>query len=140
MKKTNISSHTVHPTNPRTLSIIGSGNVATHLALALHSAGCTVHQVLSRSLEHAQMLARRVDAMPIDDWHRLDESADVYILAVTDDSLYDLALDLHLPSALVLHTSGTTPLNVLKPISRRHGVLWSLILLFKMSVSNYFCM
>ncbi len=107
------------------ISIVGSGNVATHLALALHDAGCTVHQVLSRSFEHAQMLARRVDAQPIDRWQRLDEDADVYLLAVTDDALYDLALDLRLPSALVLHTSGSTPLTVLKPISRRHGVVWS---------------
>ncbi len=71
------------------------------------------------------MLARRVDAQPIDRWQRLDEDADVYLLAVTDDALYDLALDLRLPSALVLHTSGSTPLTVLKPISRRHGVVWS---------------
>jgi predicted short-subunit dehydrogenase-like oxidoreductase (DUF2520 family) len=84
-----------------------------------------VHQVLSRSFEHAQMLARRVDAQPIDRWQRLDEDADVYLLAVTDDALYDLALDLRLPSALVLHTSGSTPLTVLKPISRRYGVVWS---------------
>lgn len=112
MKKTNIS-------------IVGSGNVATHLALALYGAGCTIRQVLSRSLEHAQMLALRVDAQPINQWQRLDEDADVYLFAVSDDALYDLALDLRLPDALVIHTSGTTPLSVLKPVSRRHGVLWS---------------
>ena len=117
MKKTN--------TNLRNVSIVGSGNVATHLAIALHQAGCTIRQVLSRSYEHAQMLARRVDAAPVNQWQRLDEDADVYILAVSDDALYDLALDLRLPDALVVHTSGTTPISVLKPISRRHGVLWS---------------
>lgn len=95
------------------------------MALALHGAGCTIRQVLSRSLEHAQMLARRVDAQPIDRWQRLDEDAGVYLFAVSDDALYDLALDLRLPDALVVHTSGTTPINVLKPVSRRHGVLWS---------------
>lgn len=107
------------------ISIVGSGNVATHLCLALHAAGCTVQQVLSRSLDHAQALARRVGAHPICDWHRLEGDADVYLLAVGDDALYDLALDLRLPRALVVHTSGSTPLSVLKPISRRHGVLWS---------------
>ena len=107
------------------ISIVGSGNVATHLALALHGAGYTIHQVLSRSMEHAQMLARRVDARPVNQWQRLDEDADIYLMAVTDDALYDLALDLRLQGALVIHTSGTTPLSVLKPISRRHGVLWS---------------
>ena len=123
MKKTNTSP--AGPTALPTVSIIGSGNVATHLALALHAAGCTIRQVLSRSLEHAQILARRVDAQPVNQWQRLDEVADVYLLAVADDALYDLALDLRLPGALVLHTSGTTPLSVLKPISRRYGVLWS---------------
>ena len=107
------------------ISIVGSGNVATHLALALHAAGYTIRQVLSRSFEHAQMLARRVDARPVNQWQRLDEDADIYLLAVTDDALYDLALDLRLPTALVIHTSGTTPLSVLKPISRHRGVLWS---------------
>jgi len=107
------------------ISVIGSGNVATHLALALHGAGCCIRQVFSRSFEHAQMLARRVDAHPVNQWQRLDEDADVYLMAVSDDALYDLALDLRLPDALVIHTSGTTPISVLKPISRRHGVLWS---------------
>lgn len=125
MKRTSINSNTVRPTTTRTISIVGSGNVATHLALALYAAGCTIRQVFSRSFEHAQMLARRVDAQPINQWERLDEDAEVYLLAVTDDALYDLALDLRLPDALVIHTSGTTPLSVLKPISRRHGVIWS---------------
>ena len=107
------------------ISIIGSGNVATHLALAFFEAGCTIRQILSRSLEHAQVLARRVDAAPINQWQRLEEDVDVLILAVNDDALYDLALDLRLRSTLVIHTSGTTPYNVLKPISRRIGVLWS---------------
>ena len=125
MKKTNTNDNKVRATSSRTLSIVGSGNVATHLALALHSAGYTIRQVLSRSMEHAQMLARRVDAQPVNQWQRLDEDAGIYLLAVSDDALYDLALDLRLPNALVIHTSGTTPLSVLKPISRRHGVLWS---------------
>ena len=112
MKKTNIS-------------FVGSGNVATHLALALYNAGYTIRQVLSRSLDHAQLLARRVDAQPICDWRRLDEDSDFYLLAVSDDALYDLALDLRLHDAIVLHTSGTTPISVLKPISRHHGVVWS---------------
>ncbi len=107
------------------ISIVGSGNVATHLALALHEAGCTICQVLSRSMEHAQLLARRVDARPVNQWQRLDADADFYLLAVSDDALYDLALDLRRPGAVVIHTSGTTPLSVLKPISRHHGVVWS---------------
>lgn len=107
------------------ISVVGSGNVATHLALALHQAGCEVRQVLSRSIDHAQLLARRVDARAVCRWQQLDEDADVYLLAVPDDALYELALDLRLPGALVIHTSGSTPLSVLKPVSDRAGVVWS---------------
>ena len=115
MKKTNINS----------ISIIGSGNVATHLALAFHNAGYTIRQVLSREFDHAALLASRVAAQPIDRVNLLDSQSDIYILAVNDDTLYDLALDLHLPSSLVIHTSGSTPASVLKPITRRYGVVWS---------------
>ena len=107
------------------ISIVGSGNVATHFALALHADGHPIRQVLSRSLEHAQLLARRVDAFPINNPQRLDTESDVYLLAVGDDALFDLALDLRFPQSLVLHTSGTTPADVLRPISRHFGVVWS---------------
>ena len=112
MKKTNIS-------------IVGSGNVATHLAIALYNAGCTVRQVLSRTYEHARLLAMRVDAVPINDPAQLDEDIDACLLCVGDDALFDLALDLRLRHSLVLHTSGTTPAHILKHISPRYGVVWS---------------
>lgn len=112
MKKTNIS-------------IVGSGNVATHLAIAFFAAGCQIRQVLSRTYEHARLLAMRVDAVPIDDPASLDEDIDVCLLCVGDDALYDLALDLHLRHSLVIHTSGSTPASVLKHISPRYGVVWS---------------
>ncbi len=129
MKKTNTS--TAHPLplgedgGPKAISIIGSGNVATHLTLALHAAGHSIRQVLSREFDHAALLASRVGARPLDIPSLLDTHSDVYLLAVNDDALYDLALDLRLPGALVLHTSGSTPATVLKGISRRYGVVWS---------------
>lgn len=107
------------------ISIVGSGNVATHMALALDAAGHRIRQVLSRSLDHAQLLAARVGAQAIDKPQLLDDYSDVCLLAVGDDALYDLALDLRLPTTTVLHTSGSTPMKVLAPISARYGVVWS---------------
>jgi predicted short-subunit dehydrogenase-like oxidoreductase (DUF2520 family) len=107
------------------ISFIGSGNVATHLALALSGRGHDIVQVWSRDFFHARLLAERVEAQPVNDLSRVGKNADIYILAVSDNALYDLALDLHLGDALVLHTSGATPMEVLKPISTRYGVLWS---------------
>ncbi len=107
------------------ISIVGSGNVATHMALALKAAGHSIRQVLSRTYEHAQLLAARVGAHAIDTPQLLDDDSDVCLLAVGDDALYDLVLDLRLPTTLVIHTSGSTPMKVLAPISARYGVVWS---------------
>ena len=117
MKKTNI--------NRPSVTVVGSGNVATHLTLALHASGCEIKQVLSREFDHAALLASRVGAHPIDKYSFLDDSAEVFLLAVNDDALFDLALDLRFPNALVIHTSGSTHADVLKPISRHYGVVWS---------------
>lgn len=109
----------------KTITLIGSGNVATHLAKAFHNAGYQILQIWSREYDHAEALANQVFAEPIDKLSLLYPTADVYVLAVADDALFDLALDLRLRDALVLHTAGAVSLNVLKPISRKHGVVWS---------------
>lgn len=109
----------------KTITFIGSGNVATHLAQAFRMAGHNILQIFSREFDHAERLAERVFAEPVDKMELLYPTADVYVLAVSDNSLYDLALDLRFRDALVLHTSGATSLDILKPISRRCGVLWS---------------
>lgn len=112
-------------TNTKSISIIGAGNVATHLALALHSAGHTISQVFSRDFDHAQLLAQKVQAQPVNRMALLKDDSEFYIFAVGDDALYDLALDLSFPQSIVVHTSGATPAEVLKPVSRRYGVVWS---------------
>lgn len=109
----------------QTITLIGSGNVATHLAKAFHNAGYQILQIWSREYDHAEALANQVFAEPINKLSLLYPTADVYIMAVTDDALFDLALDLRLRDALVLHTAGSVSLKVLQPISRKHGVLWS---------------
>lgn len=107
------------------ISIIGSGNVATHLALALYGRGHKIDQIWSRNLDHATTLAQRVEANPIDDISQLIPNANVYILAVADDAIRFLAKDIRVGNALVLHTSGATPKEVLEDCSFRFGVLWS---------------
>lgn len=109
----------------KTITILGSGNVGTHLAKAFHQAGYQILQVWSREYDHAETLANQVFAEPIDRLKLLYPFADVYLLAVSDDGLFDLALDLRLRDSLVLHTAGSVSLKVLQTISRKHGVVWS---------------
>lgn len=107
------------------VSFIGSGNVATHLALAMYNRGHVVDQIWSRNIDHARLLAERVQADPIDDINWLRTTANIYILAVSDDAIFSMAPMLRLGKALVLHTSGATTINVLEHTSTRYGVLWS---------------
>ena len=82
-------------------------------------------QIWSREYDHAEALANQVFAEPIDRLKLLYPTSDVYILAVADDALFDLALDLKLREAVVIHTAGSVSMKVLAPISRKHGVIWS---------------
>lgn len=106
--------------------LLGSGNVATHLGLALAEAGHQIIQVYSRTLGNALLLADRLNAEAIDNMSGLANHADVFILAVNDDSVESVVGNLpHDLKGLVVHTSGTTSINVLKPLTR-HGVLYPL--------------
>lgn len=107
------------------ISFIGSGNVATHYALALQACGHTIDQVWSRDFDHAELLASRVGAYPTNHLAELRQGADVYIMAVSDDALFDIALDVQFGKALVLHTSGATSIQVLRSTSQNYGVAWS---------------
>ena len=107
------------------ITFIGSGNVATHLALAMFGRGHLVEQVYSRSMDHAALLASRVEAKPIDDLTQLNDKANIYIIAVADDALAEVAAGIRVNDALVLHTSGASPIDVLKDCSSRYGVLWA---------------
>lgn len=104
--------------------IIGSGNVATHLALGLASQ-CELVQVYSRNVEHAQELARRAGIPHFtSNLETLMPDADVYIVAVSDDAIASVVAIVPDTGALWLHTSGTTGLDVLQAHRVHCGVLY----------------
>ena len=95
--------------------IIGAGNVAWHLAPALEDAGVVIECVYSRQSKHAQQLADRLYGTEVQD--HLDFSASeatLFVLAVSDDAITEVAQQLVLPeAATVVHTSGSQPLRAL---------------------------
>lgn len=70
--------------------ILGSGNVATHLSVALKNAGHNIMQVFSRNIENASLLASRVGAQAVDAIDDIITNADAYIISVKDDALEDV--------------------------------------------------
>ena len=105
---------------------IGSGNLATHLSLALRAVGEEIIQVFSRTEEHAKELAERLGC---DYTTRLDEiasNADIYIFSVKDDSIGDLAASICCKAehAVFVHTAGSVPMDIFKNHATHYGVLY----------------
>lgn len=112
-----------------TVSFIGSGNVAWHLAPALDNTDFAVREVYSRNRKHAAALADRLYQSEI--VSSLDFSASnsrIFIIAVSDDAIEDIVQEIILPpGAILLHTSGSQPLSILAYAPTSHiGVFYPL--------------
>ena len=106
--------------------IIGAGNVATNLGIALFKEGYLISQVFSRTIKSAELLARKINAKAISDLKQLDPTAIIYIIAVKDDAIEQVAKKINLKDKIVVHTSGSIPMNLLKNVSKNYGVFYPL--------------
>jgi len=115
---------------------IGSGNVATHLAIAFKAMGAEIIQVWSRDSRNAEILAALTKAKPVLNWEELDRSADLYIVAVKDDAIPAVASQLNGVKGIVVHTSGATAMTALYGAGSGYGVLYPLQTFSKTSSVN----
>lgn len=100
--------------------------MAWHLARALRDCGWNIVQVCSRTIDSARTLAAAVDAVPLSDFAAIDATVDFCIVCVTDSAVAQVARSLPAMQGVVVHTSGTVPMDVLKVCSERVGVLYPL--------------
>jgi predicted short-subunit dehydrogenase-like oxidoreductase (DUF2520 family) len=106
--------------------VIGAGNVATHLSIALLAAGHQIVQILSKSTNSAAQLAKRIDASYTINPAEINQLADVYFYAVSDDALESLlSMDIA-PSAIHLHTAGSVSIDIFKDKKKHFGVFYPL--------------
>ncbi len=109
------------------VSIIGSGNVAQHLIVALQNS-----VINGTEMELIQVFARQkttlyhlLDFNKItDDWSTLAE-ADLCIIAVSDDAIATVSEQIPYKNKLVVHTSGAISLEILASNNRK-GVFYPL--------------
>lgn len=107
--------------------IIGSGNVATHLSLALASLeGIEICQVYSPTEAHAEILAERLNCDFVTDPTQIRKDADVYLFALKDQALETVIRAVPANNGLWLHTSGSMPMQVFAGYTERYGVLYPL--------------
>lgn len=105
--------------------VLGAGNIGTYLTHTLHSHRNTILQVYNRTQSRGEFLAKSVKAEYVNDIMLVNEFADLYIIAVSDGYIVEVAEKLSKRSikGIVVHTSGATPLSVLHPFLRA-GVIY----------------
>ncbi|MCX6308476.1 MAG: DUF2520 domain-containing protein [Bacteroidia bacterium] len=108
------------------ISLIGAGNLATRLGIALKEAGHEFVQVYSRTEASAQTLADLLGAEAVIQPEKLHSDASLYICALKDDALSDILKKLQVGNGILVHTAGSLPLDVLKPFASKIGVFYPL--------------
>ena len=106
--------------------LVGAGNMATAIAVAMAKAGNVPVAVWSRTAESAQMLAERVGTKWCCDIESLPQ-ADVVIISIVDSALREVAamVAAKCPNAIILHTAGSVPMSALHECgAKRYGVLY----------------
>ena len=91
--------------------IIGSGNVAYHLAKAFTQNNIKVHQIYGRNEIELSKISSEFK-IPYSNQNL--EEAELYIIAVSDSSVEHVSELIKNENALVAHTSGSLPKEVLK--------------------------
>jgi predicted short-subunit dehydrogenase-like oxidoreductase (DUF2520 family) len=100
--------------------LLGSGNVATHLFQAFSKVDeIEVVQVFSRTISKDFP-----ENIQTSDFTEIRE-ADIYIICVSDNAIASVSNQLQFENRLVVHTSGSTDINVLDS-KNRNGVFYPL--------------
>ena len=107
----------------RSISFIGSGNVATHLGLALKNKNYQIKQVFSRTLENAKILAQSLDAEATNDLLSL-RTVDLIIISIKDNEISEIIKKIN--NSPIVHTSGSVDITVFENNFKQCGVFYPL--------------
>ncbi|KAA3620921.1 MAG: DUF2520 domain-containing protein [Bacteroidetes bacterium] len=105
--------------------LIGAGNLGYHLGKRLYECKAGLYQIFSRTAKSAEALSLETGNTPfVTDLNEIEKNADLYIIAIKDDAIPEVAEKLHelgKKGNLIVHTSGVTPTNVFQPWFKRYG-------------------
>lgn len=108
------------------IAIIGAGNVATRLGLAMKERGLDIVGVASRGGESARILASKLGCAAYSSASQIPPEASFILIATQDHAVADAVAQLPESGAVVAHTSGSVPLDVVAAKFARAGVLYPL--------------
>ena len=108
------------------VSIIGSGNTATVLGRLLKQKDHLINEIIGRNKITVEQLAEELNANAVFDLKLLNKKSDVFIIAVKDDVVADVAKQLKLDEKIIVHTAGSVQMSVFNETSKNYGVLYPL--------------
>ena len=116
------------------ISIIGAGNVGINMFQTLRKKEeIKMVSLFNRSIE--KIISHRNKIFITDNINEIKKS-DIYIISTNDDSIEKVSKKLKGRDGLIVHTSGSTEMNVLS-IHKNFGVLYPLQTLTKDKLCNF---
>ncbi len=106
--------------------IIGSGNVATHYALALANAGVSITQIVGRKAKGVKSLAKRIGCNYTTDFKQIEGSAGMYLLAINDDAIARVIERFPYKNKIMVHTAASVDASVFGSKTNHYGVMYPL--------------
>lgn len=119
----------------KTITLIGAGNVATHLGKALLNNGISINEVYSKSIANASFLASVLNASACNNIQDLNTESDLYLICIKDDCIESVVKQFAFTDKIVVHTSGSVPMDVLSKFDH-YGIFYPLQTFSKKAKTN----
>jgi predicted short-subunit dehydrogenase-like oxidoreductase (DUF2520 family) len=106
--------------------LIGAGNVSSHIGPLFRKSDHQILQVFSRSAKSAKALSYVLKCEYTTNKESIITSADVYIVAIRDETISTFLKSLSFIPKLIVHTSGSTGIDVFPKKMNQYGVMYPL--------------
>ncbi len=124
-------------TNKYNIVLLGSGNVAFHLAEMLKLSDINISQIYNINEKSGKELAQKYNTNFTNNISNINKDADLYIIAVKDIFIENIIDKLTINKGVIVHTSGTTDINVFAGKFENYGILYPLQTFTKEIKLNY---
>ena len=110
----------------KNIAIVGSGNVASHLAEIFFEQKIAVTEIYSRNIEDAEKIASSFHISLIKDLKDIGKNADIIFLAVSDDAIEEVCNKLSCKNKIIAHCSGIANTELLKVCTENYACFYPL--------------
>ncbi len=106
------------------IALIGAGNVACNIVRTLKNNGIEPFCIYTRSENKIKEIQEKIGVKAVCNYNEMQD-CDLIIIAVKDDAIKEISLNLNNFKALVVHTSGTQSSSLLNHLEN-YGIMYPL--------------